>query len=118
MLSQAENERFTQVGPRTQMGELFRHYWQPVAASAELSEDPVKQVRILGETLVLFRDRQGRLGLIGERCSHRGTAMVYGIPEPEGLRCPYHGWLFDNQGRCLEQPDRAVAEASDLARNS
>jgi len=88
MLSESENDRFTRVGPATPMGELFRRYWQPVAATAELQHDPVSQVRILGETLVLYRDRQGRLGPIGERCSHRGTAMVYGIPEPEGLRCP------------------------------
>ncbi len=100
-LSKTENDRYTQVGPGTPMGELFRRYWMPVAPSIELQEDPVKQVRILGETLVLFRDRQGRLGLVGERCSHRGTALVYGIPEPEGLRCAYHGSLYDQSGRCL-----------------
>jgi 5,5'-dehydrodivanillate O-demethylase oxygenase subunit len=110
MLTQLENERLTRVGPGTPMGELFRRYWQPVAASADLSADPVKQIRILGETLVLFRDRQGRLGLIGERCPHRGTAMVYGIPEPDGLRCPYHGWLYDRAGQCLERPDRRHPE--------
>ncbi len=102
MLTKAENERLTQVGPGTPMGELFRRYWLPVAPSAELQEDPVKQVRILGETLVLYRDRQGRLGLVGERCSHRGTMMVYGIPEPEGIRCAYHGSLYDGRGRCLQ----------------
>jgi hypothetical protein len=85
-LSKEENDRLTQVEPGTPMGELFRRYWLPVAASADLREDPVKQVRILGETLVLYRDRRGRLGLIGKRCSHRGTALVYGIPEAEGLR--------------------------------
>lgn len=105
MLTVEQNERLTRVGPRTPMGELFRRYWQPVAASADLKDDPVKQVRILGETLVLFRDRQGRLGLVGERCPHRGTAMAFGIPEPEGLRCAYHGWLFDREGRCVAQPD-------------
>jgi 5,5'-dehydrodivanillate O-demethylase len=118
MVTQAENERLTRVGPGTPMGALFRRYWQPVAASAELADDPVKQVQILGETLVLFRDRQGQLGLIAERCSHRGTAMVYGIPEREGLRCPYHGWLFDGQGQCLEQPDREAPAASELARGA
>lgn len=106
MLTPEENERLTRVGPGTPMGELFRRYWQPVAACADLVDDPVKQVRILGETLVLFRDRSGQLGLIGERCPHRGTALVYGIPEPEGLRCAYHGWLYDRQGQCVQQPDR------------
>lgn len=108
MLTEAQNQRLTQVGKGTPMGELFRRYWQPVAAAADLQDDPVKEVHVLGETLVLYRDRQGRLGLVGERCSHRGTALVYGIPEEGGLRCAYHGWLFDGLGQCIEQPDRGA----------
>ncbi len=111
MLTSTASDRLTRVGPGTPMGELFRRYWQPVATGADLASDPVKQVTILGETLVLFRDRRGRLGLIGERCPHRGTPMVFGIPEAEGLRCAYHGWLFDETGRCLEKPDRRTPEA-------
>lgn len=105
MVTSTEVKRLTRVGAGTPMGDLFRRYWLPIAATADLVEEPVKQVTVLGETLVLFRDRKGTLGLIGERCPHRGTALVYGIPEEGGLRCPYHGRLFDGDGRCLEQPN-------------
>src|SRR5437016_200555 len=91
------------------MVSLLRHYWQPIAAQAELQQDPVKPVRLLGESLVLFRDRSGHLGLVGESCMHRGTSLAYGIPESAGLRCAYHGWLYAPDGRCIEQP----AEPSD-----
>src|SRR5579862_1332543 len=104
MLPQSENEYLARVGPGTPCGELLRRYWHPVAADAELAKNPVRPVRILGESLTLYRDRRGKLGLIAERCPHRAVALVFGIPEPEGLRCPYHGWLFDADGRCLEQP--------------
>ncbi len=104
MLTPEENEYLTRIGPGTPCGELLRHYWHPIYPGALLRENPVAKVRILCEDLVLFRDRRGRLGLIAERCPHRSVSMAYGIPEPEGLRCCYHGWLFDSQGRCLEQP--------------
>ncbi|MBM4297903.1 MAG: Rieske 2Fe-2S domain-containing protein, partial [Deltaproteobacteria bacterium] len=100
MLSQEENEQMTQVGPGTAMGELWRRYWHPIAASAELLERPTKAVRVLGEDLVLFRDKQGRPGLIGPQCAHRRMSMVLGIPDKEGLRCAYHGWLFGRDGKC------------------
>ncbi|HVO95026.1 MAG TPA: Rieske 2Fe-2S domain-containing protein, partial [Terriglobales bacterium] len=104
MLSREENELLTQVGRGTPMGDLLRRYWYPVAASSELIEKPTKAVRILGEDLVLYRDRQGRPGLIGPQCAHRRMSMLLGIPEQDGLRCPYHGWLYDRSGKCLEQP--------------
>jgi 5,5'-dehydrodivanillate O-demethylase len=104
LLTEAENERLTRVGTGTPMGELMRRYWHPIAGEAELDENPVKAVRILGEDLVLYRDRGGRLGLLGAQCSHRKASLEYGIPEAEGLRCCYHGWLYDTEGRCLEQP--------------
>ena len=104
MLTKAENERLTRVGPGTPMGELMRRYWQPIAATAQLDENPTKQVRLLGEDLVLYRDRSGNLGLIEARCPHRKVDMLYGIPEHEGLRCPYHGWVFNHSGACTEQP--------------
>lgn len=104
MLSREENELLTQVGPGTPCGELMRRYWHPVATSWDLHKNPVRSVTILGESLVLYRDRSGQVGLIDERCPHRRTTMTLGIPEERGLRCPYHGWLFSEQGSCLEQP--------------
>ena len=108
MLSQEENERLTQVGPGTPMGNLLRRYWYAVAASSEMMDHPTKLVKILGESLVLYRDRRGRLGLIGDTCPHRRVALVYGIPEEDGLRCAYHGWKFDREGRCIEMPAESV----------
>ena len=104
MLSIEQNDRLTQVGPGTPMGELMRRYWQPIAAFSELCMNPTKSIKLLGEALVLYKDRQGRLGLIEEACAHRRVNMLYGIPENEGLRCPYHGWLYDRTGQCLEMP--------------
>ena len=100
------DERLTPVGPGTPAGELFRRYWQPVGVASELSQlaDLAKPVRVLGEDLVLFRDGAGKFGLLDSRCSHRGTSLYYGRVEPEGIRCCYHGWLFDVSGRCLDQP--------------
>jgi phenylpropionate dioxygenase-like ring-hydroxylating dioxygenase large terminal subunit len=97
------NKLLTQVGPGTPCGELMRRYWQPIAASADVQDLP-RKVRVLGEELVLFRDRNGRAGLLYPRCMHRGTSLFYGRIEPEGIRCCYHGWLFDVEGRCLDQP--------------
>ncbi len=104
MLSREENELLTKVGRGTPMGDLLRRYWYPIAACSELVEKPTKAVRVLGEDLVLYRDKQGRLGLIASRCAHRRMSLVLGIPEKDGLRCPYHGWLYDRSGKCLEQP--------------
>jgi len=104
MLTKEQNERLTRVGPGTPGGELLRRYWQPFAVVADLMERKTKKVRVLGEDLALFRDNQGRPGLVAELCPHRRCSLAYGVPENEGIRCPYHGWLFDNQGNCLEQP--------------
>jgi phenylpropionate dioxygenase-like ring-hydroxylating dioxygenase large terminal subunit len=100
---QHSNRLLTEVGPGTPCGELLRRYWQPVSTSALLRDLP-RKVRILGEDLVLFRDRAGRAGLLYPRCMHRGTSLYYGKVEERGIRCCYHGWLFDTEGRCLEQP--------------
>ena len=81
MLTQQDNERLTQIGPETPMGRLLRCYWHPIAAATELTRHPTKQVRILGEDLVLYRDGRGKLGLIGAYCAHRRAGLVYGIPE-------------------------------------
>jgi len=104
MLSQEENNQLTQVGRGTPMGELWRRYWLPIAASSELIAKPTKAVRLLGEDLVLYRDKRGRPGLIGPQCAHRRMSMMLGIPDNDGLRCPYHGWLYGKDGKCLEQP--------------
>ena len=82
----------------------MRRYWHPIAATAQLAENPVRKIKILGEELVLYRDKGGNLGLVGSRCVHRLMHMEFGIPEENGLRCPYHCWLYDQGGRCLEQP--------------
>jgi len=104
VLTKEENERLTRVGPGTPCGELMRRYWHPIAASSQLASHGTKAVRLLGEDLVLYRDRSGRLGLVGDRCPHRRASMLYGVPEEDGLRCAYHGWRFDAAGRCTEQP--------------
>src|SRR5438067_11155223 len=103
-LTKEQNDRLTRVGPGTPMGELFRRYWLPIAATVEMEEEPVKQVRLLGEDLVVYRDRQGRYGMLEYQCPHRKAALAFGIPEHEGLRCAYHGWMFDQSGQCIEQP--------------
>jgi len=104
MLTAEENERLTRVGPGTPMGDLLRRYWHPIAATSQLDENPVKPIKILGESLVLYRDRSGRLGLVQAACAHRRVNLVFGIPEDEGIRCPYHGWRYDNTGQCVEMP--------------
>ncbi|WP_042694970.1 Rieske 2Fe-2S domain-containing protein [Azospirillum sp. B506] len=102
MAEPSYNRDLVETGRGTLMGELFRRYWIPVGLSSEVTDTP-RMVRILGEDLVLFRDRQGRAGLLYHRCMHRGTSLYYGRVEEQGIRCCYHGWLFDVQGRCVEQ---------------
>ena len=93
----------TEVGPGTPCGEYLRRFWQPVAFARELTETPLR-VRILGEDLVVFRDRGARVGVLHLHCAHRGTSLEFGIPLERGLRCCYHGWVYDVDGRCLETP--------------
>jgi 5,5'-dehydrodivanillate O-demethylase oxygenase subunit len=101
------NKTLTQVGKGTPMGELMRRYWQPMAAADDMQNAWTKRVRLLGEDLVLFKDRQGRLGLIAEQCPHRRASFAFGIPTQDGIRCPYHGWEYSAQGKCLNQPNEA-----------
>jgi phenylpropionate dioxygenase-like ring-hydroxylating dioxygenase large terminal subunit len=93
----------TRVGPGTPCGELMRRYWQPVCLSTDLHELP-KPVRVLSEDLIAFRDGSGKVGLLFFRCSHRGASLEYGRVEARGLRCCYHGWLYDVEGNVLEMP--------------
>ena len=97
------DRRLTLVGAGTPMGELLRRYWHPVGLTGDASSTP-RQVRVLGEELILFRDGAGPPGLLYPRCMHRGTSLYYGKVEERGIRCCYHGWLYDTSGRCLEQP--------------
>ena len=107
MESAEQNRALTQVGRGTPMGELMRRYWQPFAAAVDLADKWTQKVRLLGEDLVLFRDRQGGLGLIAEHCPHRRASFAHGIPTERGIRCPYHGWEFNAAGHCLHQPFEA-----------
>jgi phenylpropionate dioxygenase-like ring-hydroxylating dioxygenase large terminal subunit len=97
------NGALAEVGAGTPGGEYLRRYWHPVAVSDELTTTPHK-LKILGEDLVVFRDGNGRPGLLHPRCAHRGSSLYYGRVEAEGIRCCYHGWLFDTRGHCLDQP--------------
>ena len=106
------NQRLTQVGPGTPGGNLLRRYWQPVALVDEfdpaidpaMAVRPVKPVRVLGQNFVLFKNSEGRFGLLDRDCPHRGADLAFGRNEGDGLRCPFHGWKFDAAGRCLETP--------------
>ncbi|HTJ24834.1 MAG TPA: aromatic ring-hydroxylating dioxygenase subunit alpha [Candidatus Limnocylindria bacterium] len=104
MLSEAKNRQVTQVGAGTPMGDLLRRYWMPIAAVSEFDETAIKPVRLLGEDLVLYKDLGGTYGLVDRRCPHRRADLSYGFVERCGLRCNYHGWLYDEGGTCLEQP--------------
>jgi 5,5'-dehydrodivanillate O-demethylase len=102
-LSREENETLTRVGPGSAAGEMLRRYWHPIGFAAELRGKPLRR-RILGEDVVLFRDEVGRFGVLALRCAHRGTSLEFGHLEDGGLRCCYHGWLYDVQGKVLETP--------------
>jgi len=93
----------TLVGQGTPMGELLRRYWHPVGLASDATSTP-RKVRVLNEDLILFRDGAGKPGLLYPRCAHRGTTLYYGKVEERGIRCCYHGWLYDVEGHCLEQP--------------
>jgi phenylpropionate dioxygenase-like ring-hydroxylating dioxygenase large terminal subunit len=98
-----EDEELTHVGPGTPCGEYLRRFWQPVALSKELQELP-RRVRILGEDLVVFRDKSGQVGCLELHCPHRGTSLEFGLIAEKGIRCCYHGWLMDVDGRILDTP--------------
>lgn len=103
VLTPEDNARLTRLGPGTECGEYFRRFWHPIACVSELKDFPFK-VRILGEDLVLYRDGRGKLGLLGLHCAHRSASLEFGSCEIDGLRCRYHGWLYNEKGECLEMP--------------
>jgi 5,5'-dehydrodivanillate O-demethylase oxygenase subunit len=104
MLTKETNERITQTGADTPTGQWLRRYWWPVGAVADLEKEPVQPVRILSENLTLYQDLQGNIGLIGERCAHRAISLAYGIPQENGLRCAYHGWTYNTEGKVVDMP--------------
>ncbi len=102
-LSEHPDEELTQVGPETPCGEYLRRFWHPVYLTNDLCDLPVA-LKILGEELVLFRDLSGTLGLVHKRCPHRQASLEYGKCEEHGIRCCYHGWHFDTDGKLLDAP--------------
>ena len=99
MLSAEKNRQLTEVGPGTPMGELLRRYWMPIAGASEFDKKETMPIRLLGEDLVLYKDKRGTFGLIDRQCPHRRADMSYGMTEDCGLRCNYHGWQFDHYPR-------------------
>ena len=107
-----DNVRLTQTGKGTPMGELLRRYWHPIAAATEFDDKSTKQVRLLGEDLVLYKDRSATYGLLGLHCPHRRADLSYGFVEECGLRCSYHGWAFDEAGNCVSAPFEDTSSGS------
>jgi 5,5'-dehydrodivanillate O-demethylase len=92
------------------MGEVLRRHWHPVAGIDELAREAIKPIRLMGEDLVLYKDLSGHYGLVDRHCAHRRADLAYGYVEACGLRCNYHGWQYDHEGRCIEQPFEQVAD--------
>jgi phenylpropionate dioxygenase-like ring-hydroxylating dioxygenase large terminal subunit len=111
MLSLEDNEILTQIGPGTPMGNLMRQYWMPIYLSTDIAEPDGKphRIKLLHENLIIFRDSDGRVGLVTEVCPHRGASLYWGRNEGGGLRCVYHGWKFDVSGQCMEMPNEPAA---------
>ena len=91
------------MGACNPSGELLRRYWHPIHIADEVGDLP-KLIRILGEELVLFRDLSGNYGLVHKKCPHRRASLEFGRCEQHGIRCCYHGWVFDVDGTVLEIP--------------
>ena len=112
MLTREQNELLCRVEGAAAMGQLMRRHWLPVCMAEEVAERdgaPLK-ARLLGEDLVVFRDSDGRLGVLGERCPHRNASLLFGRNEQCGLRCLYHGWKFDVEGNAVERPTEPFAK--------
>ena len=101
LITQEQNDRLTPTGRGTPCGELMRRFWQPAALSEELTADKPLPVTLFGEELILFRNDQASPALIGRYCAHQGMDMIYGRVEEDGIRCLYHGWLFDTCGKVV-----------------
>ena len=95
-----EDEELTHVDHGTPSGEYLRRFWHPVAMSSELGDLPLV-VKILGEELVLFRDKSNSVGLLHKHCAHRGASLEYGIIAERGIICCYHGWHYNIDGTLI-----------------
>ena len=105
MLTAEKNARLTQVGPDTPGGKLLRRYWQALWPACDFTaERPKKRLKVLDEDLVVYRGEDGSFGCVAERCTHRGCSLYYGFLEGSAIRCAYHGWKFERDGSCVEQP--------------
>jgi 5,5'-dehydrodivanillate O-demethylase len=118
MLTAEENTTLTQTSAGTPMGELLRRYWWPIAAEDEVTSNRTKAVRVLGEDLVVYRDLSGAYGLLERHCPHRRADLSLGFVEDCGLRCAYHGWRFDANGACVEQPYEQTSNPNSRFRES
>jgi 5,5'-dehydrodivanillate O-demethylase len=105
MLSAEKNARLTQTGADTPGGQLLRRYWQALWPASDFTdEQPKKRIKVMGEDLVVYRGDDGAFGCVTEHCTHRGCSLYYGFLEGSAIRCAYHGWKFERDGRCVEQP--------------
>ena len=113
MLSREENDMLTQTGKGTPMGDLFRRFWMPACLSEEIpsADCPPVRVKLLGESLIAFRDSNGTPGLVDSYCPHRGAPLFFGRNEECGIRCVYHGWKFDVNGACVDMPNTPEGES-------
>jgi 5,5'-dehydrodivanillate O-demethylase len=109
LLTADKNKLLTEVEPGSAMGDLLRRYWQPIAGESEFDGQSLRPIRLFGENLVLYKDGSGKFGLVDRHCAHRRADLSYGWIEHTGIRCSYHGWLFDADGRCLEMPFDDIA---------
>ena len=118
MLTREQNELLCRVEGGATMGQIMRRHWLPVCMAEEVAhkDGTPARARLLGEDMVVFRDSQGRLGVLGERCLHRGASLAFGRNEECGLRCLYHGWKFDVEGRVLDMPSEAPGAAARLGK--
>lgn len=113
MVSVAVNDLMTRVGPDTPMGNVMRQYWVPACASSEIAVDGAPlRLMLLGEKLLAFRDSEGRVGVMDHRCPHRCASLFFGRNEKGGIRCVYHGWKFDVNGKCLDMPNVSETDAA------
>lgn len=116
MLPQDQNVLLTRIGPNTPMGDLLREYWVPACRSAKLEIDGApERVRLFGENFVAFRASDGRVGFLQEACPHRCASLALGRNEENGLRCIFHGWKFNVDGKCIDAPTEPAQQRAIFA---